>query len=239
MESHAVLAPNPGPMTLDGTNSYVLSASSGPSVVVDPGPEDERHLATLAAARPELILITHHHADHTEGSAELHRMTGAPVRAIDPAHCHGGKPLVGGEVIEAAGLSIRVLATPGHTDDSACFAVADGILTGDTILGQGTTVLDGSLADYLDSLAVLRSFGETAVLPGHGPRLPSIAKACDALIAHREMRLEQVRAALAQLGADATASQVADVVYPEVDPGVRFAAELSVRSQLAYLRATA
>jgi glyoxylase-like metal-dependent hydrolase (beta-lactamase superfamily II) len=239
MDSRVVLAPNPGPMTLGGTNSYVLSAGLGSSVIVDPGPHDAGHLATLAATGPELILITHHHADHTEGSAELHRLTGAPVRALDPAYCHGGDPLVDGEVIESAGTSIRVLATPGHTDDSACFVVADGVLTGDTILGQGTTVLDGSLADYLASLNTLRLFGDTSVLPGHGPELPSIADACDALIAHREMRLNEVRAALAKLGADATVPQVADVVYPEIDPAVRFAAELSVQSQLDYLRTTA
>jgi glyoxylase-like metal-dependent hydrolase (beta-lactamase superfamily II) len=236
MQPRVVLAPNPGPMTLEGTNSYVLSTGPGSSVIVDPGPADAGHLATLAATRPELILITHHHADHTEGSAELHRLTGAPVRAIDPAQCHGGEPLRDGELIEAAGVSIRVLATPGHTADSACFVLPDAILTGDTILGRGTTVLDGSLADYLSSLKALRSYGDTTVLPGHGPELASIADACDQLIAHREMRLGEVRAALAQLGADATVPQVTDVVYVDVDPAVRSAAELSVQSQLDYLR---
>ena len=237
VQVRTVLAPNPGPMTLDGTNSYVLSAGRGPSVIVDPGPDDAGHLATLAATNPELILITHRHADHTEASAALHRLTGAPVRALDRAQCHGGDPLRDGELIEAAGVSIRVLATPGHTDDSACFVLADGILTGDTILGQGTTVLDGSLADYLDSLKSLRSYGDTTVLPGHGAQLPSIADACDALIDHREMRLAEVRAALARLGADATVPQVTDSVYPQVDPRIRFAAEQSVQSQLDYLRA--
>ena len=163
------------------------------------------------------------------------------MRAVDPAHCHGGDPLVDDEVIEAAGVSIRVLATPGHTDDSVCFLVDGAVLTGDTVLGRGTTVVDGSLADYLDSLTALRSLGDATVLPGHGPELPSIADACDALIAHREMRLNEVRAALSQLGADATVSertvqQVTDAVYPDIDPAVRFAAELSVQAQLEYLR---
>jgi glyoxylase-like metal-dependent hydrolase (beta-lactamase superfamily II) len=193
-------------------------------------------VAKLVALRPELILITHRHADHTAASAELHRLTGAPVRAVDPAHCHGGDPLTDGEVIEAAGVSIRVLATPGHTDDSVCFLVDDTVLTGDTILGSGTTVLDGSLADYIHSLERLREFGDLTALPAHGPELSSLADACDRLLAHRRMRLDEVRSALDQLGADATVQQVADAVYPDVDPAIRFAAEHSVRSQLDYLR---
>ncbi|MHA6669575.1 MBL fold metallo-hydrolase [Homoserinimonas sp. A447] len=237
MAARVILAPNPGPMTLEGTNTYALSApGSATCVIVDPGPEDAGHLAKLVALNPELILVTHHHADHTAASAELHRLTGAPVRAVDPAHCHGGNPLTDGEVIEAAGVSIRVLATPGHTDDSVCFVENGAVLTGDTILGRGTTVIDGSLADYLDSLRLLRTFGSARVLPAHGPELDSIADACDALIAHREQRLDQVRAALSLLGADAAVTQVADVVYPDIDPAVRFAAELSVQAQLDYLR---
>ena len=237
--ARVILAPNPGPMTLQGTNSYAISASgSASSVIVDPGPDDAGHIAKLVALRPELILITHRHADHTAASADLHRLTGAPVRALDPAHCHGGDPLVDGEVIEAAGVSIRVVATPGHTDDSVCLHLPDdgSMLTGDTILGSGTTVLDGSLADYLHSLELLREFGDLTVLPAHGPQLPSLADACDQLLAHRRMRLDEVRSAMARLGADATVQQVADAVYPDVDPAVRFAAEWSVQSQLEYLR---
>src|SRR5690606_27640145 len=95
MTSRVILAPNPGPMTLEGTNSYALGApGSAGHVIVDPGPSDAGHLTAIAALQPELILITHHHSDHTEASAELHRRTGAPVRAIDPAYCHGGDPLV-------------------------------------------------------------------------------------------------------------------------------------------------
>src|SRR5690606_1704986 len=155
------------------------------------GPDDAGHLAALAASNPELILVTHHHIDHTEGSAELHRLTGAPVRAVDPAHCHSGDP-IDGELIEAAGLSIRPLATPGHTADSVCFELPDGsVLTGDTILGRGTTVIvggDGSLGDYLDSLQALSLLGDVAVLPGHGPQLPSLAAICEQLLAHRHQR---------------------------------------------------
>jgi glyoxylase-like metal-dependent hydrolase (beta-lactamase superfamily II) len=235
--ARVVLAPNPGPMTLEGTNSYAISAADAAgTVIVDPGPDDAGHIAKLVALRPELILITHRHGDHTEASAELHRLTGAPVRAADSAHCHGGDPLVDGEMIDAAGVSIRVLGTPGHTDDSMCLVLPDAVLTGDTILGRGTSVLDGSLADYLGSLEMLRSLGDLAVLPGHGPQLASVADASDQLLAHRRMRLDEVRAALQRLGADATVHQVTDAVYPDIDPAVRFAAEWSVQSQLEYLR---
>lgn len=120
-------ADNPGPMTLDGTRSYVLRAPGSSScVVVDPGPDDGAHLDALAAAGPvELVLVTHRHADHTAGSPGLRARTGAPVRAADPDHCHGGAPLRDGEVIEAAGLRVAVLATPGHTADSVCLVLPD------------------------------------------------------------------------------------------------------------------
>ncbi|MDI3192925.1 MBL fold metallo-hydrolase [Pseudarthrobacter sp. AL07] len=242
-----ILAPNPGPMSLDGTNSYVISApGSGASVVVDPGPADEGHLRRLADAGPvELILVTHRHADHTAGSLRLHELTGAPVRAADPRYCHGGgEPLQDGETIQAAGVTVQVLATPGHTSDSVCFHLPhDGphgsVLTGDTILGRGTTMLDypdGRLGDYLRSLDRLEALGQAALLPAHGPVLPSLEAITRAYREHRQERLAQIRAALARLGGDATVADVADAVYADVDPSVRRAAEMSVAAQLDYLR---
>lgn len=245
------LAPNPGPMSLAGTNSYLIGApGAAASVAVDPGPLDEAHLRALAAeGRVELILITHRHADHTAAAARFAELTGAPVRAADPAHCHGAAPLADGETILAAGVEIRVLATPGHTSDSLCFHLPqDGprgsVLTGDTILGTGTTVLDypdGTLADYLGSLDRLESLGPATVLPAHGPVLPALDEVVRAYRDHRLGRLEQVRSALRALGADAGAeagvSAVTDAVYAGVDPAVRRAAELSVAAQLDYLRA--
>ncbi|MGO4689768.1 MBL fold metallo-hydrolase [Glaciibacter sp. 2TAF33] len=241
-----VLAPNPGPMTLDGTNSYILQAPGSPSVVVvDPGPLDEAHLAVLAGAgRVDLVLVTHHHADHSAASAHFAELTGAPVRARNAAYCVNGAPLTPDEEIHAAGVRIRVIATPGHTSDSVCFHLpADGplgsVLTGDTVLGRGTTILgypDGTLTDYLSSLATLRAIGPATVLPAHGPVLPHLDAACEAYLIHRQERLDQIRAALAELGADATVAQVTDRVYAETDAAVRFAAEASVAAQLAYLR---
>jgi glyoxylase-like metal-dependent hydrolase (beta-lactamase superfamily II) len=240
------LAPNPGPMSLRGTNSYLIAApGAAGTVVVDPGPLDEQHLQELAQAGPvELVLLTHRHADHSAAAARFSELTGAPVRAADPAHCHAGSPLLDGEILRAAGVEIRVLATPGHTSDSVCFHLPqDGphgaVLTGDTVLGLGTTVLDypdGTLADYLDSLDRLERLGPATVLPAHGPVLPELDGTVRAYREHRQGRLAQIRAALEVLGADARVPEVTDAVYADADPAVRPAAELSVAAQLEYLR---
>lgn len=239
-----LLQNNPGPMTLDGTNTWLLRApGADQTVVVDPGQSDALHLERLLEAAPNIavVLVTHGHFDHSQLAAELHEQQGVPVRAADPQFCHGGAPLVDGESVDVAGLTVQVLATPGHTADSVSFVVGerDAVLTGDTILGRGTTVVahpDGVLGPYLASLERLRELGDATVLTGHGPELPSLADVATYYLAHREERLDQVRAALAQLGHDATARQIVEVVYADVDRSVWFAAELSVEAQLAYLR---
>ena len=234
-----VLAPNPGPMTLDGTNTWVLRApGSERAVVVDPGPLTEGHLAEVAALGPvDVVLLTHGHLDHSEGAARFAALTGAPVRALDPAHRLGEEGLGEGDVVVGGGLEVRVWATPGHTSDSLSFVLDDAVLTGDTILGRGTTVVahpDGVLGDYLASLRRLRELGELTVLPGHGPELASAGAAAEHYLAHRESRLEQVRAAVAA-GAT-TPEQVVETVYADVDRVLWPAATLSVRAQLEHLR---
>lgn len=241
-----LLEDNPGTMTLDGTNTWLLRAPGAEDcVVVDPGYEDEPHLRRVieAAGRVAAILITHHHADHVQGAPWLSRATGAPVRAFDPA-LSTDAPLRDGEVLTLAGLDLEVRHTPGHTADSICLALAHGgqsaVLTGDTVLGRGTTVIappDGRLGQYLDSLRGLAgSPPGTVVLPGHGPDLPDLPTTAAMYLAHREQRLDQIRAALAHLGPDATARQVVEVVYADVDRSLWPAAEWSVHAQLAYLR---
>jgi glyoxylase-like metal-dependent hydrolase (beta-lactamase superfamily II) len=233
-----VLAPNPGPMTLEGTNTWVLRDPSSTScVVVDPGPLVAEHLAEVASAGPvEVVLLTHGHADHSEGARRLAELTGAPVRALDPAHRLGAQGLAEGDVVAAGGLELRVLATPGHTSDSLSFLLPDAVLTGDTVLGRGTTVVahpDGVLADYLGSLRRLQELGDLAVLPGHGPELPSAGTAAQEYLAHREARLEQVRAAVRAGARDA--ESVVRTVYADVAPALWPAATLSVRAQLVHL----
>jgi glyoxylase-like metal-dependent hydrolase (beta-lactamase superfamily II) len=241
-----VLADNPDPMTLDGTNTWLLRApDSEQTVVVDPGPLDPTHLQAVAAVAGEVvaILLTHGHDDHSGGARKLHELTGAPVSALDPRHRHGGEGLGEGDVVAAAGVEVRVWATPGHTSDSLSFLldagdVAPAVLTGDTILGRGTTVVaypDGDLADYLASLRRLAALGEATVLPGHGPELAAAGVAAEAYLAHRAERLRQVRAAREQLGPSGSARDIVEVVYADVDQSLWAAAELSVRAQLAYL----
>jgi glyoxylase-like metal-dependent hydrolase (beta-lactamase superfamily II) len=245
-----VLAPNPSAMTLDGTNTWILSEpGSALAVVVDPGPLDEGHLrrvvevAEQAGKRIALTLLTHGHPDHAEGAARFAELTGTRVRALDPELRLGDEGLGAGDVIEVGGLELRVVPTPGHTADSLSFHLpADrAVLTGDTVLGRGTTVVahpDGRLGDYLDSLRRLRSLtvddGVHTVLPGHGPVLEDAQGAIEYYLAHRAHRLAQVETAV-ENGHRSPAEVVAHV-YADVDRSLWPAAELSVRAQLEYLR---
>ena len=237
-----LLCDNPGIMTLDGTNTWVLRApGSEELVVVDPGPDDSAHIDRLAAlGRVSLVLISHRHGDHTDGIDKIVDATGATVRAVGSGFLRGlGGQLRDGEVIDAAGVRITVMATPGHTADSVSFVVDGAVLTGDTVLGRGTTVIDdedGSLASYLDSLRRLQGLGRLAVLPGHGPDLDDIQAVSTMYLAHREERLDQVRQALRVLGEQASAREVVAHVYTDVDEKLWDAAEKSVRAQLDYLR---
>jgi glyoxylase-like metal-dependent hydrolase (beta-lactamase superfamily II) len=244
-----VLAPNPSPMTLDGTNTWLIAEPGSAAVaVVDPGPDDEGHLrrvleaATAGGRRVTQIVLTHGHLDHSAGAARFAELTGAPVGALDPAHRLGSEGFLAGTALDAGGCELRVIATPGHSADSLSLLLsADGaLLTGDTVLGRGTTVIagDGSLGDYLRSLDELRSLaaaaGLRALLPGHGPLLEDPAAVLDYYIAHRRERLDQVRAALAT-GAQ-TPAEIVAVVYADVDKSLWQAAERSVRAQLDYLQ---
>ncbi|MCP9275676.1 MBL fold metallo-hydrolase [Mycolicibacterium arenosum] len=238
-----LLCDNPGDLTLEGTNTWVLQgAGSREYVIVDPGPDDDAHIERIAAlGRIPLVLISHKHGDHTDAIDKLVAATGATVRAVGSGFLRGlGGPLTDGEVIEAAGVRVTVMATPGHTADSLSFLLDDAVLTADTVLGRGTTVIDnedGSLAEYLDSLRRLHGLGGRTVLPGHGPDLPDLEGVTAMYLAHREQRLDQVREALRTLGDDATARQIVEHVYTDVDEKLWPHAEWSVQAQLNYLRA--
>lgn len=245
-----VLAPNPSAMTLDGTNTWILSEpDSDLAVVVDPGPLDDGHLrhvvgtAEQAGKRVALTLLTHGHPDHAEGAARFAELTGTKVRALDPALRLGDEGLAAGDVVTVGGLELRVVPAPGHTADSLCFHLpADrAVLTGDTVLGRGTTVVahpDGRLGDYLDTLRRLRSLtvddGVHTVLPGHGPVLEDAQGAVEFYLAHRAHRLAQVETAVED--GHRTPAEVVARVYADVDRSLWPAAELSVRAQLEYLQ---
>jgi len=238
-----LLCNNPGLMTLDGTNTWVLRGpGSDEMVVVDPGPDDDEHIEKIAELGTiPLVLISHKHDDHTGAIDKIVDRTGAVVRSVGSGFLRGlGGPLVEGEVIDAAGLRITVMATPGHTADSVSFLLDDEVLTADTVLGRGTTVIDnedGSLGEYMESLRRLHGLGRRTVLPGHGPDLDDLEAVSAMYLAHREERLDQVRAALRALGDDASARQIVEHVYTDVDEKLWDAAEWSVQAQLDYLRA--
>ena len=242
-----VLAPNPGAMTLEGTNTWVLiEPGSTHAVVVDPGPLGEQHLhrvldlVALRGARVALTLLTHGHVDHAESAGRFAELTGAPVRALGAGH----DDLADGDRVTVERLELAVVATPGHTSDSLSFLLVaeSALLTGDTVLGRGTSVVawpDGELAAYLLSLqrieAMTGSREVTQILPGHGPTVPDAAQVVRSFIEHRQDRLEQVRDAVAAGAQDVDA--VVATVYADVPREVRPAARLSVMAQLDYLAA--
>lgn len=254
-----VLAPNPGIMTLDGTNTWVLREPGAErSIVVDPGPLDDAHLDAVAEAAGQVdhVLLTHHHLDHTEAARDFAERMGCGVRALDPELCWRAEPVTDGEVVDVAGLRAEVLTTPGHTADSISLLVADdrALLTGDMVLGRGTTVIahpDGDLRPYFASIARMRALvsgGRVDTLwPAHGPVLPDAAGVLDYYVVHRRERLAQVESALTRLGRspadlppdvaedETLPRQVVEVVYQDVDESLWGAAEWSVRAQLAYL----
>ena len=257
---------NPSGMTLAGTNTYVLAAPDAQTVViVDPGlyegaDEHADAVAQVVGDRSvEAILVTHHHADHTGAVDVFHELFGAPVRAVDPTWCRDASTLVANEVVFAAGMQIRVIATPGHTSDSVSLYLPEDngaphpggtVLTGDTILGEGTTMLDypdGTLKDYFDSMQTLADLeGEghqIAVLPAHGPTLDSVARTAQQYRNHRLTRVDQLRQMVADhppipTPVDWESVTVRDLsmqLYPKLPNVVRVPANKTLAATLDYL----
>jgi glyoxylase-like metal-dependent hydrolase (beta-lactamase superfamily II) len=193
-----IVAPNPGPMTLEGTNTYLYGAD--PCTVIDPGSDDPAYLDAVRAAAAErgglgLVLLTHTHADHTEGAEEL----GAEVVLPRGGETHAG---------------LRVLDTPGHAADHVCFISDDGVcFAGDLVLGLGSTIVPpggGSLAAYMDSLALLQAETIELICPGHGPWVTEPEAKLAEYVEHREMRERKLLAALED-GERSRAALLADV----------------------------
>jgi glyoxylase-like metal-dependent hydrolase (beta-lactamase superfamily II) len=238
-----VLAPNPSPMTLDGTNTYVVGApGSGQAVVVDPGPADDAHLEAVESvlsargARVVAVLVTHHHGDHAEAAAPWSRHFGAPVAAADPAVAGpGGRVLGAGEVLRLAGTTLGVVPTPGHTSDHLAFRLESGaVLVGDHVLGRGTSVVthpEGDVLAYLESLRRVHDLGPSALYCGHGPELTEDPMAVlDFYLAHRAHREAQLLHLLTD-GPRTVGELVADV-YAAVPRDVWPAAAQSTRATL-------
>jgi glyoxylase-like metal-dependent hydrolase (beta-lactamase superfamily II) len=179
-----LVAPNPGPLTLEGTNAYLYGAD--PCIAIDPGSEDEGHLAAIHAAAEGrggigLVLLTHSHGDHTAGADRL----GAEVVLPGGGEVHGG---------------LRALATPGHAADHVAFLSDEGVcFSGDLVLGLGSTIVPpggGSLTAFMDSLRLLQAEPIELIAPGHGPWVTDPAAKLAEYVEHREMRERRLLAAL-------------------------------------------
>jgi glyoxylase-like metal-dependent hydrolase (beta-lactamase superfamily II) len=216
-------APNPSPMTLDGTNTYVVGRD--PAVVIDPGPDDAGHIEAVreaAAARGGIgtVLLTHGHGDHSDGVDAL---------GIEPARIEDGMTVAG----------LRAIATPGHADDHFCFVLDRACFTGDLILGVGSTIVGpretgGSLLDYLHSLERLQQLDLDVLYPGHGPEIHDPQAKIAEYVEHRMMRERRLVAALDR-GERSRAALLAEV-WDDVPDQLRGPAAIAMEAHLEKLQ---
>ena len=224
-EVERIVAPNPGAMTLEGTNTYLYGAD--PCVAIDPGPDNAAHLDAVIAAAAErggigTVLLTHSHGDHADGAEALAAVV-AEKRALEASGA-AWKPKVvlprDGE--EHGGL--RALATPGHAPDHVCLMTGDGVcFSGDLVLGVGSTFVPpdgGSLSAYMDSLRRMQAEPIELICPGHGPWIEDPAAKLAEYVEHREMRERRLLAALerGERSREALLAEVWDDVPAEVRP---------------------
>ena len=212
-----VLAPNPSHMTHQGTNTYLIGRDE--LAVIDPGPDLPQHLeAILAEAGPaaiRAIFVTHHHSDHLPAALPLSGRTGAPLYG-HPDLPGVQRPLPDEAVVAVGDFHLRALATPGHTPEHHCYLLEEAgtIFCGDLMAGSGTVVVgsgEGELAAYLASLRRLLALGPSRILPGHGPPMDDPAAKIREYLEHRQLREDQILAALA--GGPRTVEQT-DVKIP-------------------------
>jgi glyoxylase-like metal-dependent hydrolase (beta-lactamase superfamily II) len=211
-----IVAPNPGPLTLLGTNTYLVG--EGPAYVIDPGPADERHVKAVLDAAEERggiggVLLTHSHSDHADAA-----------------------PLLGAPVIEAG--PFEVIPTPGHAVDHVCFVHNRVCFCGDLILGEGSSIVPpdgGSLAAYLESLRRVRDLDVELLCPGHGPYVADPKAKVEEYIEHR---LERERKLVAALEAgERSRARLLELAWADVPEDMRAAATLAMDAHLQKLEA--
>lgn len=237
MRIRGILAPNPGPLTLDGTQTWLI----GDSTVIDPGPDIPAHIDAIAAAMPRLttILITHRHADHAPAAVPLAARTGASIAAPDGVFDDSvpTRRLRDEQTIATDDGDLRVIATPGHTNEHVCFISNEGdLFTGDTILGRGTTAIfppDGHMGRYLESLTRLRALEPETIYPAHGPMRTDARALIDEYITHRLERERQIAEAIDAGATDVSA--IRERVYPDLDPRLAAAADVQITAHVIKL----
>ncbi|MDX6418831.1 MAG: hypothetical protein QOG28_3451 [Trebonia sp.] len=240
-----LLAPNPSPMTFDGTNSWVLhEPGRRGAVIVDPGPDDPGHLSALVelaldqGGRVDAILLTHGHSDHSAGLRETARRTGAPVLGASSRWCDR---VIGGGPLDLGGLRVDVIPTPGHSSDSLSFYLPadESMVTGDTVLGRSAPAImdpDGRVDQTIDSLSLIKELladGEPLILPGHGPLVTDPRAVLAFALTARDARLAQVEEAVRD--GHGTVGAIADRLYGPFDERIRRMIEATVRAHLRYL----
>jgi glyoxylase-like metal-dependent hydrolase (beta-lactamase superfamily II) len=222
LDVERLTAHNPGPMTLEGTNTYLVGRD--PTVVIDPGPDDPAHLAAVrrtAEARGGIgtVLLTHAHGDHSDGVEAL---------GIEPAHPRDGEVVAG----------LTAIATPGHAAEHFCFAADGACFTGDLILGEGSTIvgpreMGGSLRDYMESLRRLQDLDLTVLYPGHGPEVHDPQAKIAEYIAHRQEREDRLVAAIER--GERSRAALLDEVWDDVPDQLRGAAAIAMQAHLEKL----
>jgi glyoxylase-like metal-dependent hydrolase (beta-lactamase superfamily II) len=235
-----VLAPNPGPMTGTGTNTYLVDNTTGELAVIDPGPDDERHLAAILKAAQAVgtittVLVTHRHGDHLPAAIPLCARTGAKL--VGHADLPGVQRAVADS--EACFGALVALETPGHTRESLCFWDAEQgtVFTGDLVAGAGTVVLDdqpGALGQYLASLERLLELKPVTLYPGHGPVVADAVGKLREYLEHRRLRVQQVVDALGSRG-PSTVDELVAAIYTEVPANLVAMAARNVNANLELL----
>jgi len=228
-----VLAPNPGPFTGEGTNTYVLD-SDGEAIIIDPGPNDERHLQVIGAAvqpfTPKMIIVTHTHEDHAPGANPLAELLEVPTGGHGPGpEFKPDRILTDNDIVEFGGAAVRAVATPGHSADHLCYLAGSALFTGDHIMG-GSSVFVEDMAAYMASLKRIQQLTLEVLYPGHGPAEHGPAAVIAEYIRHR---LERERQILEVVRSGATSvDAIVSIVYAQVDPTLHPLATIAVRAHL-------
>ena len=240
-----IRAPNPSPMTLSGTNSYVIDCGGGQAICIDPGPAIASHVEALIVQSNRIgtlsaICLTHGHPDHAPAAELLHARTGAPVAAHERSGVSHDRTLREGDVVRAGEIELRVFEAPGHSADHLVFYESDerALFTGDVVLGQGYVAVlppEGDMHAYIRTLErLIATFaGARTIYGGHGDPVTDPAAKLRDYLAHRKDRETQIAGALA--GGEKTVEEIVRIVYADTDRNLWGVAAEQVRAHLTAL----